>query len=659
MKRFHFLKALVLSCLVAAVFMLPSSLNAQKSDVFFRVDNDDVYNDRTDGGFNISNYGVGEPVPVGSGLLILALTGAGYAVARRRRNRKDSRLVSKCGSLLLVFALVLGMTQCKKHVEQLSTNDLEPADGLKITLKVGDNSKVIVEPEGTTHPDWATVEFEDGDRIYVANNGMYCGYLDYENGAFTGTISETSRSEDDYFHFYFMGNKAPSTSPVVNSSTGFYVDITDQTEKYPIISYARSTSLYVTGKTDYEARLQNYCAIVKFETNIPTNNVVTIKGMNNKVTVNFSGVASTTYQPYTYGKMDTEGRIQLHSEGDAGTEKWAILLPQNEVTSATAVVKNYATEGSFTVPEVSAEWENAYMNSGINIDLVRVFTVGHYSEGYTKAVFAPGNLQYKASPSTWRFAEHQWDYVGGVEKVYQSGTYVYPQYGNVFEGGVQCNNNEISTSYTGWIDLFGWGTGNNPTLISDKEEDYNYTEAKDWGNNPISYGSTTYASGYWKTPSMYVYEYLINTRKLSNVTISGGATAEVYGWGSATVNGVPGMVFFPDDWDGTACTTFNYPEKNGSNWTNCAFTTNQFTETEWNNTLGDKGCIFIPYAGRRLTSSSYAPYYYNYGYLFCWSSNDRVLSFSGSTSGPSIYGLNRRVGASVRLYRVVAEYVND
>lgn len=44
--------------------MLPSSLNAQKNDMFFRVDNEDIYNDRVGEGFNISNYGVGEPVPV-------------------------------------------------------------------------------------------------------------------------------------------------------------------------------------------------------------------------------------------------------------------------------------------------------------------------------------------------------------------------------------------------------------------------------------------------------------------------------------------------------------------------------------------------------------------------------------------------------------------
>lgn len=646
---------------MAAVSLLPMSLNAQsnKSDDFFKTDD-------SFGGINmrgnlgitgITTYGIGEEVPVGGGLLILLGAGAGYAVARRKRAAKTR----KGATLVMALVLLLGMTQCKKNVEQIVSNGGGVINGTRITLNVGDGSKVIVDPTNSGANNYASVTFEDGDKIYVANNGTLCGILEYDeaNEVFAGNIDESVayRSQSDYLHFYFMGNKTPSSTPTINSSYSFYVDITDQTEKYPVISYAHSTSLYVPGKTDYTAKLQIYCAIAKFTTNIPTDNVVTIKGMNNKVTVRFNGATLPSYQPYTYGMMDTEGRIQLHPEGTAGTEKWAILLPQNEV-NATAIVKNYATEGSFTVPAVSAEWENAYMNSGINIDLVRVFTVRHFTDGYTKAIFAPGNLQYRANPSTWRFAEHQWDYVGGVEKVYQSGTYVYPQYGNVFEGGVQCNNNEISTSYTGWIDLFGWGTGNNPTKASSTESDYG--AFNDWGNNSITYGSTTYASGYWQTPNMEVYNYLINTRKLSNVAISGGATAEVYGWGSATVNGVQGLIFFPDDWDGTACTTFNYPVKNGTTWTNCAFTSNQFTETEWNNTLGDKGCIFIPYSGKRLTASSFSPYFYKYDQLLYWSSNDRALSFSGSASGPKYdFSLNRTVGAPVRLYRVVAEYVND
>ena len=41
-----------------------------------------------------------------------------------------------------------------------------------------------------------------------------------------------------------------------------------------------------------------------------------------------------------------------------------------------------------------------------------------------QVIFSQGNLQYQASTQTWRFAEHQYDFVGDSEE------------GNVYEGGV-------------------------------------------------------------------------------------------------------------------------------------------------------------------------------------------------------------------------------
>ena len=65
-----------------------------------------------------------------------------------------------------------------------------------------------------------------------------------------------------------------------------------------------------------------------------------------------------------------------------------------------------------------------------------------------KVYFSKGNLQYRASTKTWRFAEHQWDFVGSTEvERGQPG-------GNV----TGSSNHLISQSYDGWIDLFGWGT---------------------------------------------------------------------------------------------------------------------------------------------------------------------------------------------------------
>ena len=89
-----------------------------------------------------------------------------------------------------------------------------------------------------------------------------------------------------------------------------------------------------------------------------------------------------------------------------------------------------------------------------------------------KVTFSSGNLQYQASTNTWRFAENQWDYIGDA-------------------------NQNISTMYSGWIDLFGWGTGDVPTKISKSVSDF--SSFTDWGINLISNGGNT--SNSWRTLS--------------------------------------------------------------------------------------------------------------------------------------------------------------
>lgn len=254
--------------------------------------------------------------------------------------------------MMMALAMVLGFTQCKKE-QPVPQNDSE---GVRITLIVdgaNNNSKVNVDPQGHTNPDYATVTFEAGDVIYVGNNGHYCGYLTHNGTYFTGTINDDDLSGADYLHFYFMGNKGPIGSAPSN------VSITDQTGKYPVISYAHSKDFYL-GPGSYTARLKNYCAIVKFKTT-DIDADITITGMNNAVSVNFGANNAATvgidHNPYT-PTLNDGGNIKLHRESN--TERWAILLPQNEVTTAMASATGYVSDGTFTVPAIE---NNQYLTS--------------------------------------------------------------------------------------------------------------------------------------------------------------------------------------------------------------------------------------------------------------------------------------------------------
>ena len=248
---------------------------------------------------------------------------------------------------VMAFAMVLGFTQCSKEQQSVETNENQ---GVYITLKVNDganNSRVIVDPNAPNG--YATVTFEDGDVIYVGNNGAYCGYITFSGSSFSGVINPTN--EEDYLHFYFMGNKGDNNYP---SS----VSISDQKDCYPVISYAHSKEFYSPNLTSYSAKLINYCAIAKFPVAEGTDKDIVLRGMNNTVTVDFSAnnaATGTEGEPYSYSKSG-KGDITLHAV--SSTEKWAILLPQDAINGAQVAIG--PTGYKVDIPQIEA---NTYITS--------------------------------------------------------------------------------------------------------------------------------------------------------------------------------------------------------------------------------------------------------------------------------------------------------
>ena len=193
---------------------------------------------------------------------------------------------------------------------------------------------------------------------------------------------------------------------------------------------------------------------------------------------------------------------------------------------------------------------------------------GLFSVSATQQVrFSKGNLQYQASTQTWRFAENQWDYVGNASM------------GTVYENGVKCNNNLISNTYAGWIDLFGWGTGNNPTLNSIDPSDY--STFVDWGVNPISNGGNL--PNTWRTLTVNEWDYILYSRANASAKKAMGS-----------VDGVNGMILLPDSWTLPDDCTFN----SGTYWMSNTYTLAQWAAME------EAGAIFLPSAGGRRGSSA-------------------------------------------------------
>ncbi len=195
----------------------------------------------------------------------------------------------------------------------------------------------------------------------------------------------------------------------------------------------------------------------------------------------------------------------------------------------------------------------------------------------TQVQFSQGNLQYQPSTGTWRFAENQYDTIGGAN------TNISASY--------------IDWIYIGWIDLFGWGTGSNPTNTSTDDSDY--STFTDWGVNAISNGGNT--ANTWRTLTKDEWVYLFYTRTNA---------ATLFGLGS--VNGVNGTILLPDDWtlpEGasfTASTTQGLEDQgsyyNNSNGDN--FSHNTYTSEQWA-VMEAAGAVFLPAAGGRNGTGVY------------------------------------------------------
>ncbi len=532
----------------------------------------------------------------------------------------------------------MGFTQCRKNIDTINH-----AEGNKvhITLHVdGDNdgSRVLVDTIEQYSSDYAKVTFENEDVIYVAYNKSYVGYLTYNEGEFSGDVTIEQTVDDEPLRFYFLGGKG--FEPTISGNTAT-LDISDQKQKLPVINYGVSRECYPS-PTGYSARLLNKCAIVRFNVSKPAGfdqDSTCLMGMNNLVTVSFDYETANTDEGFTYTKVN-DGIIKMAPQTG---EVWAILLPQEQVSNALAYSTHCATHNWVTVPQIES---NDYKPDGITLNLVDNF-ISASSE--KKVLFSQGNLQYLGNSDgtgTWRFAEHQYDYLGDG-----------PSSGTVFQGNVtiegysQGKYNNISADKDAARDLFGWGTSgydNKYPYKTDKNSNQYYNNSisgtnYDWG----VYNSANITNGdgkSWRIPTSAEWSNILK-REIKDPHDN----IKKDRWGFATVNGVKGVVILPDNWTGYLDYDFVYESEN--------YSTNICDAERWAK-LESLGCVFLPAAsmrnGNEQAMDGAAEGYYWAGTIYTYSSFIRGTNiefeedkFVTSTNYIRYYGLSVRLISDV------------
>ena len=236
----------------------------------------------------------------------------------------------------------------------------------------------------------------------------------------------------------------------------------------------------------------------------------------------------------------------------------------------------------------------------------KTFVAKPFSVSATKTVtFSPGNLQYHAANNEWRFAPNQTDYIGG-------------------------DNENISSTYNGWIDLFGWGTGNNPTNTNPEGED----TFVDWGVNKIGND----APNTWRTLTYDEWYYLRYERPNYDKLI-----------GVAQVNGVNGLILLPDSWQCPSGVTFKsgFHDNEGTEYY-AAY--QSISAADWSK-LESSGAVFFPAVSSRDASS--IDIVQNYGVYWSVTETKRGYgeTFYFFSDDAGFFTNYRFIGQSVRLVK--------
>lgn len=377
---------------------------------------------------------------------------------------------------------------------------------------------------------------------------------------------------------------------------------------------------------------------------VTTNNVsnITTSTATCGGNVTSDGGANVTARGVCWSTASNPTISNSHTTNGSGTGAFTSSLT-GLTPNTTYYVRAYATNGSGTAygsqKTFTTNSEQPQAPTGaIN---------GLFSVSATQQVwFSQGNLQYRASTNTWRFAENQWDYVGST-------IVSYGEPGGTVTGS---SNNQISSTYNGWIDLFGWGTSGynhgavcyEPWGISIYDWDYyaygsysynlyDQTGKADWGYNSISNGGNT--TNTWRTLTIDEWIYLLYNR----------STASGIQYVKAIVNGINGLIILPDNWNNSIYSL------NNINTENAHFNSNIISLSTWANTFESNGAIFLPTAGTRDGNDCYnIGEYGNY-----WSAshgpeseNDHAYQFyfENNGIGCGVWSIsNRGSGNSVRL----------
>lgn len=472
---------------------------------------------------------------------------------------------------LITIILLATLVACRKESDTVTLGaTIENIEG---------NPKLYI--DNTLTPQW-----ENNDPVWINGNDSYSVTISNN----VAQIVNVARAENNHYLAIYpadivaVGQQAGNNSVTVNLPRE-QVYQSSQQVKVPMIAYTEGNTL----------GFKNLCSLLKVTVENSTDDAIALS----RITLTAS--TAMLSGPVTASILNGEGH--LDSWGAEAEHDISLCFPTAQPLQSEGRINCYIAVPEFAANEVSII---VYTNDGrffpilknsvplshnriatITVDIDQLlechenFTVG--ADNHTVR-FSKGNLQYTTTPGNhttadnnyttgqWRFAKHQYDIIGTA-------------------------NTNISSTYAGWIDLFGWATsgynGYAPTLSYTNASQYYALKNisgryYDWGKyNAIGNDNP----GTWRTLQETEWQYLLNTR--NGVTIGGTSSVK---FAQTIVNGRKGVMLFPDGftWPSTIQSVPSVFNTNQINWNNTDYTLAQWAILE------ASGVVFLPAAGYRL-----------------------------------------------------------
>ena len=626
------------------------------------------------------------------------------------------------GSVFAIIAMAVMATSCAK--EELPENAQNHIPGVERTISA---SASLPQNADKAHLDeYNKVIWDLGDALNINGTNVSISSIG-PNGTVAifdkSTVHANTVNGTDHYWAVYPTTLAGAYSGVLPSE---FTSTTSLTVHFPDTQIVNTASSALSGYTymaahasvtagveDVSFAMRNLGAVMKLTLQPKAGNAsnrvdsLVFTSANASLAGTFT-VSDDRENPTVTPTAGTDRLVVKFQDGGnkyiditGGTTVYVILPP---LASKNLKVRIYGTDAHYTEKNIASAtlYCSRYYTSTISeIAFEKADVVGFSVAAGRKVYIAPGNLQWSATgggatptthatadglggEGTWRFAEHQWDYIG------------YARANNYPE--------QVRRTAPEWSDIFGWGTSgyhdvNDPNnifchpysaiLLSYSYDqvyydsvyvvypdvNYNYygygpssnmadphltgTSANyDWGVYNTIYNpktGSTDPAGTWRTPTYLEWNYMIDVRTEGG-NVNGTANPR---YTLATVNtdgtAVRGLILFPDGYtagtvDGVVWGTIN---------SECTWASStQCTSVGWA-ALEAGGCAFLPATGQRYGHTWFADIqtfgYYRSASAYNWSSSVNTsrlachLSFS--YDGVYIGGFGRDMGLPVRLVK--------